>query len=251
MTMEKGHFLRSFIPQKMPDRLVLIFLRFLSVFSFIGLKTIRQHYEENKRILSTADFFMRQNTFIEDQALWGKVKFGTGKHGNMAYSGCEVIAVFNALIAIKRQNHVQINEGIRADMMCGLIEAFERRGVVRRGEFGVAPTSIRDYLKRNGLNVRVYDKKEIADDKGNKNENMPSVFIATFYNHALDITEQIHTVCITKEKEGFFIHNSYNRGAAGTYDKKPSSDKGYEDLSEVINNLSDKEPKLIYLLGIS
>ncbi len=263
--MKKGHFFRSFIPQKMPDRLVLTILRFLSFFSFIGKKTIKEHRDENERILGTADFFMSEKAegtsdkprFIENQIKWGKVKFGKGKHGNMAYSGCEVIAIYNALVALgaSRTGDADDKTEDPAKTMSSLIGSFEKKGSVRRGEFGVAPTAIASFLKKKGYNIKIYGRKNLAEDdtadsKTGSSDKGKKVYIATIYNHSHDIFEQIHTVCITKEDNGYFIHNSYHKNADGAYDKKPASGEGYKTLAESIDNASSKNPKLLYLIEV-
>ncbi len=73
------------------------------------------------------------------------------------------------------------------------------------------------------------------------------VMIATAYNDKNDIMAQIHTVCITKNREGkFVLHNAYHRNDKGRF----CESRPYDTLQEAVRHLSRREPKLIYLIGI-
>ena len=66
------------------------------------------------------------------------------------------------------------------------------------------------------------------------------------YNNAKDITAQIHTVCITKEDNGYILHNAYCMDQNGAY----AASIPYATLKEAIAHISKQEVKMIYLIGI-
>lgn len=245
--------LRGFIPHKVPNKVVLGALEVLSKIgkAFNKLRSravkgmIEQHREDNiyklakgisdgnggiKKIYSTGDY-------IENQSEWKEVKLGKS---NMGYAGCEIMAVYNALKALGKK----VSEQTIAD----LIAAFERGGIVLDGRWGTSPYAIKNYFKGNGYNVEattVHDT-EIINKIG---ENSDTVIVSV-YNNKDDIFGMIHTVSITKEVNGTYsVHNAggnYNH-RSGIYEAK----KDYETLQEAINDISDRNPLSISVIGIS
>ena len=61
----------------------------------------------------------------------------------MKYSGCEIIAVYNAMLDLGRKSSLED--------MAELITAFEERGAALKGEWGVAPHAITNYWTPAGM----------------------------------------------------------------------------------------------------
>ena len=236
---QKKNFWASFIPKYVSNR---IFLRIYHLTSMVSVpRKIRdQNYKSNIVQLKNMhwDFWTAPSAYIENQNEWDNIMFGTGKHHNMRYSGCEIIATFNALRALKVTDS--------PESMAELIREYEAHGAALRGEFGVSPRAIEAYFKKHGFRVTTTDKGdgeslEIVDRQS-------QVLIAVAYNDANDITQQIHTICITKNVgRGYVLHNAYRKDKNGKY----IASAPYVTLSEAISHMSRYESKLIYLIGIA
>lgn len=195
--------IKAFIPQHMKNRTVLKFYGWLCRHTgVISKKKIARHAEKNKKELAQNPIYLQKNPFIENQAEWDKIVFGTGKKANMAHSGCGIIAVYNALKAL--------GEKVSPDMMAMLISSFERHGAIFNGRLGTAPNAIYDYFIEKGYDTIQTDSNTI--DSFNEIGAAYDVAIVTIYNDKYDITEQIHTICITKNSDNeYMIHNAYYR----------------------------------------
>lgn len=228
----------SFIPRYVSDRVLLTVYRLLAL---LGVPRFvrKKHYRQNLVLLEETDwgFWNVPGTYIENQSEWGNIRFGVGRRQSMSYAGCEIIATYNARKAL--------GEPVSKRYMAELIGAYEARGAALWGAFGVTPTAIAAYFKRNGFDVRTADgADEAAVEEIARNHK---VMIATAYNDKNDITEQIHTVCITKNRDGrFVLHNAYRRDERGQYRESLP----YETLQEAAAHISRRESKLIYLIGI-
>lgn len=176
-------------------------------------------------------------TYIENQVQWSGIRFGAGRHHCISYSGCEIIAVFNAWRALRGPGTFR--------QMAELIREFEKHGAALWGAFGTAPRALIKYLKRQGLVVRVsYGESDSLQEI----ERESRVMIATVYNDRMDITRQIHTVCITRDEDrGYVLHNAYKRDKDGAYCESDS----YITLDDAVAHISVYEPKLICLIGVS
>lgn len=237
--MERGRtFLVSFIPKYVSSRV------FLAVYQMLSwIKVPRKIREENytsncERLRGMNDSFWNcPHVYIENQDEWKDIRFGAGRHRNMSYSGCEIIASFNAWKALG---------GCTApEQMAELISAYEAGGAALQGEFGTSPRAIAAYFKRNGFTVMTACGEESA--KVAEIGNVCSVLIATVYNDKEDITKQVHTVCITFEAgRGYVLHNAYRINAKGTYVESVP----YRTAADAVGHISGYEPKLIYLIGI-
>lgn len=232
-------FLVSFIPKYVSNPVVLWIYQ---IFTWIPVskKTRGKNYKSNIAQLKNTgwDFWTVPSAYIENQSEWDKIMYGTGAHHNMRYSGCEIIATFNAL-------KVLTGAGSR-ELMARLISEYEARGSALGGEFGASPRAIAAYFKRKGFVVTATDKGD--NEALNRVDSGSQVLIATVYNNAHDITSQVHTVCITKEAEsGYILHNAYRRDESGKY----IASSPYKTLSDAIGHISRYEAKLIYLIGIS
>lgn len=227
------NFINGIIPSFIPNRIVVGAFSLMAVFSgHIKKATRLSHFNENTQLLEKADnaFFMARE-YIENQNLWDKVKFGSHKKSNMAYSGCEIIATYNALISMG-----DIGTGIT-----DLIRQFEKKGNALKGGFGIAPAYPAKYLKEKGYLVKrlTTRKKEKINAFGSVHET----FLVTFYWDKADITKQLHTVNISKNNEKYFVHNVYHRDNNGSF----SSLGPNESLSAAISALGERvTPMVIY-----
>ena len=231
-------FIVSFIPMHVGNSVVLKVYHLLALIP-VPQKIRKKNHDHNTICLKDAkwDCLTVPSTYIENQNEWGEILYGWGPHHNMRYSGCEIIATFNVLKALGKADS--------PDFMAELIGEYEKYGAALWGEFGVSPLAICAYLQSHGFAV-VTVKKD--DDKSlDMADSRCRVFIATVYNDAKDIAAQIHTVCITKEDNGYILHNAYRRDQKGTY----AASIPYATLKEAIAHISGQEVKMIYLIGIN
>lgn len=230
--------LASFIPRYISNRLV---VRVYQVLSWIRVpRSVREkNYVHNLKQLREMEreLWMDPYVCIENQAQWGNIRFGAGRHHNMGYSGCEIIAVFNACKTLYGSG--------TPEELADLIRRFEAKGAALKGEFGTSPLALARYLKSSGMEVRTsYGKQRSVEEI----ERESTVMIATVYNDGNDITKQIHTVCITRDVSGgYVLHNAYCRDRTGRYTESIS----YPTLREAITHISGYGAKLLYLIGIN
>ena len=230
-------FIVSFIPKHIGNGVALKVYHLLALFPVPQKIRMKNHAHNAVWLANTKwDFLTVPSAYIENQNEWGEILYGWGSHHNMRYSGCEIIATFNALKALG-------NAG-SPDFMADLIGEYEKHGAALWGEFGVSPLAICAYLKRQGYEVVTVQKD---DDKSlNMADSRCQVFIATVYNDAKDITAQIHTVCITKEVNRYILHNAY----CTNQEKGYVASRPYDTLKEAIAHISRQEVKMICLIGI-
>lgn len=230
--------LASFIPRYVSNRVV---VRVYHILSWIRVpRFIREkNYRHNLKYLGEMDRELWHDSAvcIENQAQWEAIRFGAGRHHNMSYSGCEIIAVFNAQKKLYGLGTLE--------EMADLIRRFETKGAALWGAFGTSPLALAQYFKKCGMEVLTsYGKQQSVEDI----ERESAVMIATVYNDGDDITKQIHTVCITRNpKGGYVLHNAYYKDKNGRYTESIS----YTSLEEAITHISRYEPKLIFLIGIN
>ncbi len=234
----RGQFIVSFIPRHVSNGVLLKVYRMLSLFG-VPRFVSKKHYRENGMRLeqSNWDFWDEPNAYIENQNEWTEIRFGAGRRQSMSYAGCEIIATYNAWKAL--------HGAAQRAYMAELIRMYEHRGAALWGAFGVTPTAIAAYFRKNGFAVEEADggDETAVNEVGRKY----AVMIATAYNDKNDITRQIHTVCITKNPDGnYVLHNAYCRDQMGRYRASDS----YGTLQEAVRHISRREPKLIYLIGI-
>lgn len=228
----------ALIPKYINNRALVKGYRLLTIFG-VPRFIRKNHLRENHIRLEQTNwnFWHEKDALIENQSEWGNIRFGVGRRLSMRYAGCEIIATYNARKAL--------GERMSKGDMAKLIAAFEARGAALWGVFGVAPTAIAAYFRKNGFAVETADG---ADERAvTEIARKYRVMIATAYNDRNDIMAQIHTVCMTKRAEGeFVLHNAYHRNEKGRF----SESRPYVTLGEAVSHLSAREPKLIYLIGI-
>ena len=232
------NFFVSFIPKHVSNHMLLRIYHFTSLVP-VPRKIRNQNYESNLVQLRNThwDVWSVPSAYIENQSEWGSIMYGAGKHHNMSYSGCEVIATFNAWKALTGTGS--------PESMAELIREYEKRGAALRGEFGTSPLAIEAYFRKQGLQVTATVKGDAASLE--TVDRQSRVLIAVAYNNANDITQQVHTICITKEERGYILHNAYRKDKSGNY----IASAPYATLSDAISKMSGDEAKLIYLIGIA
>lgn len=229
--------LKALIPQKISNKTVLATLRILSKLCAVPEAVILSNAVHNDALLlhKNHENMYEPDNYIENQSAWKAIKFG--KKYSMSYSGCEIIAVYNALFAL--------GNDMTKQSVVNLISAFERDGAVLGGLFGVSPYAIAEYFRKNGYHVTLSDStdREVINHIGQRSDTV----IVTAYNDRHDITKQIHTVNITKEKKGAYaVHNAYYR-VNGTYEAK----NGYDTMQDAMDAISDSSPAGISVIGIN
>lgn len=217
-------------------------VKILSLFTFVKISKKRQFENQtaNKKVLEAASAekngFFSPNHFIENQNEWETVRFG---RSNMKYSGCEIMAVYNALLDLGNE--------MTAQSMAELISEFERKGAAIRGKWGCSPKSIYKYLVRQGYQATMTTSAN-PDTINAIGENSHSVII-TAYNDRNDIRNMIHTISITKDNLGnYTLHNAYKRtnGRYAAY----SGNSPIQSLWEAIGAMSQGQAASICVVGI-
>ncbi|WP_026494856.1 hypothetical protein [Butyrivibrio sp. WCD3002] len=234
--MKKVGFIEKLIPVYIPNRVVLSIFVILSFFTGkVRKKIVAFHLEENERILREGNnsIFDGQG-FIENQSKWEKVCFGSHKKSNMSYSGCEIIATWNALMSM----HAAMPR------MPELIGYFERHGVTLKGGFGIAPSAPARYMKKRGYRVKRLTTRnsEAIRRFGDSYDS----FLVTFYWDRENIRKQLHTVNISKKGDEFYVHNIYKREKGGRFVQSGP----FRDLAEAIYKIDEKAAPLV-IYGIA
>lgn len=159
-----------------------------------NMEVLLKSIEENNK---GGNGFYASGEYIENQAEWGDVKFGVK---DMSFSGCEIMATYNALKAL--------GEPVSEQTVVDLIAMYEEDGAVLGGLLGSSPYAIEDYFREQGYDVVTttsHNPKTI-----NQIGESSDTVIVNAYNNRDDITSQIHTVSITKEADGTYaVHNGY------------------------------------------
>lgn len=231
-------FIKAFIPKYISNRIVVYIYNILKICTnHINKKVIEENASYNKSELLTGKYMSLDRTeFIENQKEWKKIKFGQGKRTNMEYSGCGIIAVYNALVALG------INPDI--DTMVGLISGFELDGAVMNGGFGISPMSVRKFFIKEGYDVNMITTKN--KEKIDRFGEQHNVFVATVYNDKKDILEMLHTVCITKDSGNKYIVHNCSYWNENRYMAKSIN---YTGLSNVISDIK-RASSAVAVIGI-
>lgn len=226
--------LKSMIPQHISNKTVLKAMEVMrKLTNHIPEKVIAENRVKNCAALRDPSVFLTE-TYIENQAQWETIRFGCSRHSNMKYSGCEIIATFNALKAL--------GETCNAVEMAKLIAMYERDGAMLNGEFGVSPGAIRDFFRTKGYRVEFTDsrKADILNDRG----EWADAVIVSAYNDAYDISAQVHTVCMTRNETGRFVaHNAYCWDGR-KYIARDQKGEGYACLADAIAEIHEKAAPL-------
>ena len=201
----------------------------------------KKHYAHNIKKLTENRFFGSdgKSHFVEDQALWGDIKYGWYKRSDMARSGCGVIAVWNLLHYFKRLPRI----GAPA-AFSNLIYDLERTATVLGGALGTSVIPIFFYLKKYFKTVHMSPRfnHEYTEDFGKKHD----AFIVIAINNIAKPLDGMHLVCITKDRFGYMIHNCYRRLRTGRY----ISSRRYQSFSDALDNMTPK-PFVTMMIGVA
>lgn len=237
--------LATFVPRYIPNFLVAGVIGILRILQRTSKEKVEENFIENRKLLEEQSViqggvpFFRPGAYIENQRLWRKVNFG--RDYTMSYGGCEIIAVYNALLSLGKE--------LSGSDMAELISHFECRGAVRGGLWGVAPQAVKPYLKRKGYRVKkIWSRREKAINRIGKESDTLIVFS---YNNGQDIFDGMHTVNISKDEERkFHVHNDYRTGPDGQGRIVFVSHGPYDTLAEAVSNLSEGTAALICVIGV-
>lgn len=211
----------AFIPRHVSNKTVLGFMEFLRRIAHISKRKIRDHYKKNEEYFSS-------NTaegFIENQKDLKEVLFGKK---NLAFSGCEIIAVYNALLNLGRVSDYSLPK---------LISGFEKDGMIFGGRFGTSPKALLDFFLKNGYKCDFSrNESEIR-----RIEPLYDTFILTIYNDKDNIKRQIHTINVNREMSGLIAHNVYGNGA-------PMGP--FPSVEVMLGSINKGRSKLICIFGI-
>ena len=165
---------KAIVPQVVDNEVVFFAFHMMREHTnWISEEKIEENALENRNAFTNGIRIITDNSFIENQSEWGDIQFGDGENTNMRYSGCGIIATYNALVELGRKP--------TAETMVKLISEFERDGAAMNGEFGVAPSAVYDYFEREGYQVKMITSTDI--DKINEIGEESEVIIATVYNN--------------------------------------------------------------------
>lgn len=186
------------------------FLEILSNLTHVSSKTADSHLEGNKA--NWSEYLQGHSIkYIENQHALTMLKYGSyrkhfskwffnGEDAVAAKNTCGVISVYNSLLYLGV-------EGEEASFPY-LLNYFEKRSSVLKGYFGTSFIGIIKYFKNNGYDYRYVCGKKITEESLKDIEDNYKTFIFVSYNNIESISDMIHTMSITREAEGFTIHNS-------------------------------------------
>jgi hypothetical protein len=212
------HRMAQWIPSHVSPKILVGIYTILDKTSFIKGSVRKDHKSANIDKLKSEGSPLKDG-FIENQSAWKGVLFGKV---DMAYSGCEIMAVYNILHAMGKETG--------PELVGDLIESFEKSGAALKGRIGSSPRAIRAHLKRRGIDTRFIWKEDDIDESVDK-------AIVTYYNNQKSLYHQIHTVAFIREEAGFVPHNARSRQRA------------YPSLKEAIHGVGS-DPKVICIIEI-
>lgn len=186
------------------NALIILFYRIVPFFTSIPRKTRDNHfklYSENPiKNIDSNDGFIRSQENLDE--------FPYG-NGNMFKNGCGPIALYNALISLKKSNDTDIDY---KSIFSSIIYYLEKGGLALYGKFGTSPFVIQKFLKKSGFITKIIT----SNKEKNINEFAKSfdTFISVIYNNSSSIKYGIHIISITKNENGSYTsYNPYTTGA--------------------------------------
>lgn len=192
----------------------------------------RKNFEEAYLIINDTLRVNKDKFYIERQPdlkelLYGmqndklSKKYIGGKKLRANENSCEVIAVYNASLDIHKFDGL-----LAIDSFVHYLDLFESKGIVKSGYFGTSGMAIYRYYKDiyksrykylnsiykseiKKLGVEKLTGRRINKKNLEKFEKEYISYIMMSYNNARDISEMVHTICISKTKDGYKAHNDY------------------------------------------
>ncbi len=219
----------------MPAGLILWFMGSVAAFG-IPARIRKEHFDINRKRWQAFTERLRQQKggkelpWIEDQN--GLGEFAYGRHNRLLSrlllggrplsareNACEVVAVYNALLALGPEAQPDLP---------ALLETFEKRGISLGGYFGTSFGAICRFFRGGQWHMKVLKGKKITKDALKEAENGGvSACIMMTENSAGRLGAMIHTICISPK-------NAFSQEAA----IKWRAHNDYEG-SRVSDNLTD------------
>ena len=186
-------------------------LELLSKLTHVSKKTADSHLEENEK--NWIEFKRNLGSrYIERQHDLDMFKYGSYRKNlqkmfmgekpfTASRNSCEVISVYNALenLGVKNEDTT----------FPRLLNYFEKNASILKGYFGTSFSGIIRYFKKNGYEYVSFMGRKITKENIDYLEKNYETYIFMSYNNTENIADMIHTMSITHEEQGFFIHNSY------------------------------------------
>ena len=216
----------AFIPGKINNATVITAFEVMRKQQRLMKKDFSNHLKKNKEAVEKHLSDIKKNKgFIEDQNQWEDASYG---ESTMQYSGCEIFATFNAIWSMLGKTIMSLPE---------MISEYEKDGMVLSGKFGTAPKAVSDFLEKHGFQTELSTDEKEFDEVGKRSDSL----ILTMYNNKDDISQEVHTINISKKDKKYTAHNVYCNGKIlGPFDS----------VSETINNINNGKAKGISLIGI-
>ncbi len=182
--------------------------------------------------------------------LWEKL-FLNGRELTAAENACEVIAVYNALCALRQKNSddpdmggVMITDRRGKDIRTepdfpSLLAEFSGSGICANGLFGTSPKAIEKFFRSRGFDVICCVGRQISKERMEEMSDASDVCILTSFNRGQNPFSMVHTMCVTKEKRGWRMHNDAEGG------------KRYPTLFSAVTGYNGGRSHPIQVLGIS
>lgn len=232
--------LKAYIPRYISEDTLIYVMSLISV--PLDYNTIQQHLVHNRErwleYLKEKEDILFEEGYIEKQEILTDMYYGFCKESLSAnYNSCEIIALYNALYAV--------NGGV-ADPKYDfpeLIAQIEGRGACLKGYFGTSPIVLEEYIKDEGYDYKTLQGDDARDEKKlYELQTEYDTYIVTAYNDKIDITEAIHTMCITE----IIVDGEKKYILRNASDDTKAQDSIY-DCMEVYN---EGKSKTICIIGI-
>ncbi len=217
----------AFIPGQISNKTVIDAFELMRKHQKMSGKKYDNQADNEKAFAAHKTSIEKNRGYVEDQNTYTDLKYGKS---TVQAAGCEIIAAYNALFNLHGKQLFDLSE---------LISVFEKDGMIFDGSFGTSPRAAVDFFKGKGYQAELETDEQKFDTLG---KNFHS-FILTMYNDAKDISQEVHTINISKDKNGkYTAHNTYCDGkVVGPFNS----------VSETIANINSGKAKGISLIGIS
>ena len=147
-----------------------------------------------------------------------------------ADNACEVIAVFNALMNMKRY-----------EPLPKLLYTFASKGIALNGMFGTDFIRLQKYFNDNGFETVRINGNKLTEENLNRIGKDYTAYLFIAFNEGQNPSSMIHTMCITGEKESdtkvYVRHNSGNMTK-------------YKDLYNAVTDYNGGKGHAISVIGV-
>ncbi len=175
-------------------------------------KTAHEQYAQNEAAWKEKG----TDSFVENQPQLTWLLYGTANklerklffHGRdltAAENSCEVIATYNALLALERAAGAGKKHKHRT--LPELLYLFSKKGICYKGIFGTDPKALERFFREHNFRTAGCRGKQITEERLAEYEKDYDAFIMTAFNEGQNPFSMVHTMCISKEKQGYCRHN--------------------------------------------